>query len=121
MTVQEIADRLVELCRTGRNDEAYTELFAENASAHEMPGWPGADTQGRAAMLAKSAEWAKDVKEVHKMEVTDPLVYADYFAIGMGIDLTKKDGVRRFEQEICVYTVKDGKIVSERFIYAMPG
>lgn len=121
MTVQEIADRLVELCRTGRNDEAYTELFAENASSHEMPGWPGSDTVGRDAMLAKSAKWAEDVKQVHKMEVTDPIVYANYIALGMGIDLEKKDGTRSFEQEMCVYTVEGGKIVSERFIYSMPG
>jgi len=39
----------------------------------------------------------------------------------MGIDLTKKDGNRVFEQEMCVYTCADGKIVSERFVYKMPG
>lgn len=121
MTVQQIADRLVELCRTGQNDKCYHELFAPTASAHEMPGFPNADTHGVEAMLIKSAAWAADVAKVHKMEVTDPLVYADFFAVGMGIDLEKKDGSRSFEQEMCVYTVKDGKIVSERFIYAMPG
>lgn len=121
MTTQQIADRLVELCRTGKNDQCYTELFAPNASAHEMPGFPQADTHGVEAMLAKSAAWAADVKQVHKMEVTDPLVYADYFAVGMGIDLEKKDGTRSFEQEMCIYTVDNGKITSERFIYKIPG
>jgi len=121
MTVQEIADRLVELCRTGQNDQAYHELFADDATAHEMPGFPASDTKGREALLAKSAAWALDVKQVHKMEVTDPLVYADFFAIGMGIDLEKTDGTRTFEQEMCIYTVSGGKITSERFIYKMPG
>lgn len=120
MTTQQIADRLVELCRTGQNDQAYRELFAEDASAHEMPGVPDGTTKGRAALLAKSAQWAKDVKEIHKMEVTEPLVYANFISLGMGIDLTKADGTRSHEQEICTYIVEDGKIVSEHFIYSMP-
>ena len=121
MTTQQIANRLVELCRTGKNDQCYTELFAPTASSHEMPGVPWGDTHGIGAMLAKSAAWAADVKQVHKMEVTEPVVYGDFFALGMGIDLEKKDGTRSFEQEMCVYTVAQGKIISERFIYKMPG
>ncbi len=118
MTVQEIADRLVELCRTGKNDQCYTELFSEDAEAFEMPGLPNYHTKGREAILAKSAAWAADVKEIHRMEVTDPLVFGNLFTIGMGIDLTKKDGTRDTGDEMCVYEVKDGKIVSERFIYS---
>lgn len=121
MTTQQIADRLVKICRAGENDTAYTELFAQNASSHEMPGVPGGDVRGVEALLAKSAAWSTDVAKIHKMEVTDPVVYGDFFAVGMGIDLEKKDGTRTFEQEMCVYTVTDGKITSERFIYKMPG
>lgn len=121
MTTQQLADRLVELCRSGKNDQCYTELFAPHATAHEMPGFPNADTKGVDQLLAKSAAWAENVQEIHKMEVTDPVVYGDFFAVGMGIDLTKKDGNRVFEQEMCVYTCADGKIVSERFVYKMPG
>lgn len=119
MTVQQIADRLVELCRTGQNDQCYHELFAADAEAFEMPGLPNAHTKGTEALLAKSAAWAADVQEIHKMEVTDPLVYGNFFTIGMGIDLTKKDGKREAAEELCVYEVKDGKIISERFIYSM--
>ncbi len=119
MTVQQIADRLVELCRTGQNDQCYHELFSADAESHEMPGVPDGHAKGRDALLAKSAAWAEDVQEIHKMEVTGPLVYANFFSIGMGIDLTKKDGNRQSEKELCVYEVKDGKIISERFIYSM--
>ncbi|MEM9929456.1 MAG: nuclear transport factor 2 family protein [Bacteroidota bacterium] len=119
MTVQQIADRLVELCRTGQHSQCYTELFAEAADSYEMPGLPNAHTKGREALLAKGAAWAANVQEIHKMEVTDPLVYGNLFTIGMGIDLTKKDGTREAADELCVYEVKDGKIVSERFIYSM--
>ncbi len=119
MTTQQVATRLVELCRTGKMDQCYPELFAESASSHEMPGVPGGDVTGLEQLIKKSKEWAKDVKEVHELEVTDPLVYGEYFSLGMGIDLTKKDGNRTREEEICVYHVRGGKIQSERFIYAM--
>ncbi len=121
MTTQQLANRLVELVRTGQSDNAYTEIFSEGASSHEMPGVPGGEAHGREALIAKSAAWAEDVDEVLRMEVTDPLVYGHLFTVGMGIQLKKKDGtVTPFEQEICVYETRDGKIVSERFIYTMP-
>ena len=120
MSTQQVAGRLVELVRTGKSDDAYLELFSENASSHEMPGVPDADVQGRENLIAKSKKWAENVEEIHTLTVTDPLVYGEFFSVGMGIDLTKKDGGRTgLEQEICVYHVRGGKIQSERFIYAM--
>lgn len=119
MTIEEVANRLVELMRTGQSEQAYRELFASNASAHEMPGVPEADTHGIDNLLAKNEAWGKGVKEVHELEVTDPLIYNEFFTVGMGIDLTKADGSRTHEHELCVYHVRGGKIQSERFIYAM--
>ena len=122
MTTQQIADRLVELCRIGQSDTAYRELFAQDASSHEMPGVPGGSAHGLEAILAKAEAWDKDVEEIMRFEATDPLVYGHLFSVGMGIQLKKKDGTTTpFEQEICVYETRDGKIVSERFIYSMPG
>jgi uncharacterized protein with von Willebrand factor type A (vWA) domain len=121
MTVQEIADRLVGLCRSGRHDQAYQELFAKHASGHEMPQYPDSVTEGLDALLAKSAAWAENMGTILSMEVTDPLVYASHFAVGMGMEVEKADGTRSHEQEMCVYTVEDGKIISERFIYLVPG
>ena len=53
MTTQEIANRLVDLCRTGQNDVAYKELFAENAVAVEPEKWGVPDTDGMDPLLAK--------------------------------------------------------------------
>ncbi|OAV45790.1 nuclear transport factor 2 family protein [Lewinella sp. 4G2] len=120
MTTQQVADRLVEMVRTGKSDDAYLELFAENASSHEMPGVPGGDVQGRDNLIQKSKKWAENVAEIHTLTVTDPLIHGEFFTVGMSIDLTKKDGGRTgLEEEICVYHVRDGKIQSERFVYAM--
>ena len=119
MTTQQVANRLVELMRQGDSDTAYAELFATDASAHEMPGLPNADTYGLEALKAKSKAWEANTKEVHSLEITDPLIYGEHFAVGMGIDVTKADGTRSQEEEMCIYHVRDGKIKSERFVYAM--
>ena len=122
MTTQEIANRLVTLCRTGQSATAYQELFASDAVAYEMPGAPNAVTKGIPALLEKSKAWEDNINRVVRMEVTDPVVYGNYIAMGMGVQVEKTDGsLGNFEHEMCVYRVNDGKIVEERFIYAMPG
>jgi hypothetical protein len=118
MTTQQIARRLVELCRQNDSTQAYRELFAEDASSHEMPGVPNGDIQGRDNLIAKSEAYDEGMT-IHELTVTDPLVYQDFITLGMGIDVTKQDGTRTQEHEICVYQVRDGKIVDERFVYPM--
>jgi hypothetical protein len=43
------------------------------------------------------------------------LIAGDFFSIAMGIDATWKQGGRNSLEEICVYRVRDGKIVLEQF------
>ncbi|MGB3801769.1 MAG: nuclear transport factor 2 family protein [Lewinella sp.] len=118
MTIQQIADRLVELSRQQKSTEAYRELFAEDASSHEMPGVPDGDMTGLDKLIAKSEAYDEGMT-VHSVTCTEPLVYENYFSVGMGIDVTKADGNRTQEHEMCVYQVRDGKIVDERFVYGM--
>ncbi|MBB4078932.1 ketosteroid isomerase-like protein [Lewinella aquimaris] len=118
MTVHQIADRLVELSRKMESTQAYEELFHENASSHEMPGIPGGEISGLDTLIAKSEAFDEGLT-VHGVEVSEPLVYHQFFSVGMSIDVTKKDGQRLKEHEMCVYEVRDGKIISERFIYSM--
>jgi hypothetical protein len=121
MTTQQIADRLVELCRTNRHEEAYTTLFSQDASSHEAPGVPDGSVFGLDNMLAKSKAWGENMETVHELTVTDPFVYDNFITLGMYIDVEKKDGTRDKAAEVCLYEVKDGKIISERFFYQMPG
>lgn len=57
------------------------------------------------------------IEEVHGGSVGDPIVAGDQFACTMVADWTVKGQGRSQMDEICVYKVKDGKIVSEQFIY----
>lgn len=118
MTTQEIANGLVMLCRKGEYTAAYTTYFSEEATSTEpIPNIPVAN--GLDAMLAKGAGWAA-ITEVHAAEVSEPLIGGNYFALTFKMDTTNKEtGQRTQGEEIALYHVKDGKIVSEQFFYDM--
>jgi limonene-1,2-epoxide hydrolase len=117
MTVQEIADRLVALCREGNYETAHQELYSDDAISIEpyaTPEFPE-ETKGRDAIIEKGRKFVAMVEETHGGEVGDPIVAGHSFACTMRLDVTMKGQGRMDMTEICVYDVKDGKIVSERF------
>ena|SRR5688572_2076442 len=120
MGTNQIANRLVSLCRAGKYEEAQRELYADDAASVEMPamaGSPMGNVEGLAAILDKGKRWGDTIVEVHGAAVSEPLVAGDWFAVAMSIDATYKDRGRVPMQEICVYRVRDGKIVHEQFFY----
>ena len=122
MKTQETADRLVELCRQGKNLQAYEELFHSTAEAIEPSGVPGERTQGIENLKAKTKKFFDDVKEMHSSEISDPIVADNFFTCAMKMDITSKSMGRNKMDEICVYeTNNDGKIVKEQFFFKMGG
>ena len=117
MTIQEIADKLVALCRDGKFEDAYRELFADEAVALETESSPMPRTEGKQALLAKAKQFEDMVEEMHGFSVGDPIVADTYFACTMMLDATMKGQGRQTMEEICVYQVKDGKVVTEQFFY----
>jgi len=121
MTTQEVANRLVALCRSGDWDTAQKELYAENAKSIEpFAAFGPAEVQGMDAIREKGEKWSEMVDEMYGAEVSDPVVSDDHFAITMKMDIKYKGGPRTKDAELCVYGVKDGKIISEQFFYAPP-
>jgi hypothetical protein len=117
MTTVEIATRLVALSRTGKWAAAQKELYADGAVSHEPYPTPAfeKETKGLQAIIEKGEKWGKMVKETHKLEVSDPLIAGNSFAITMHMDLTMHERGPVSFTELCVYQVKDGKIISEQF------
>jgi hypothetical protein len=120
MNTQEVADQLVQFCREGKNVDAINELYADHIVSHEPKGSPMELTEGKAAVLGKTQQWYDMVEEVHSGSISDPIVSGNFFTCAMDMDVTYKGMGRSTMNEICVYEVKDGKIVSERFHYDMP-
>jgi hypothetical protein len=117
MSTQEVAEKLVQLCREGKNIEAINELYADNIKSYEPKGSHVEFVEGRDAALAKTQEWFEMVEEVHSSSVGDPIVTGNFFAVTMDMDITYKGQGRSAMNEIAVYQVADGKIVGETFFY----
>jgi hypothetical protein len=117
MTTQEIAARLAELCKNAEWEQAYKELFAGNAVSiePEAMGPFEKETKGLDAMLKKAAIFGEMVEAFHSAEVSEPLVAGNSIAFKLTIDATMKGRGRQPMTELCVYKVKDGKILSEEF------
>ena len=117
MTTKEIANRLVELSRKGDFGTAQSELFAADAMSIEAYSTPAfeKETKGMPAIKEKGEKWNAMVQDVHGITVSDPLVAGNSFACTMRMDITLKEQGHMDMTELCVYEVKDGKIVSEQF------
>lgn len=73
---------------------------------------------GEKAVRAKGEEWMND-HEIHGATAEGPFVGATGFSVKFVMDVTTKStGERRTMNEIGVYTVEDGKIVIEEFMYS---
>ena len=120
MNTQQVADRLVELCRKGEYDKAQQELYANDAVSIEPDGLPpGAlgNARGMDEIRRKGAQFQEMIEAVHDNRVGDPVVAGNWFSVPMGMDVTMKGRGRMDMNEIAVYQVRDGKVVHEQFFY----
>ena len=117
MSTNEIATRLAEFCRQGKWEAAQRELFAEDAVSIEPYAGPvfEKETKGLNAIIEKGHKFDEMVEEAHKIEVKDLSVANNAIAFKLIMDITMKERPRETWEEICVYIVKDGKIISEQF------
>ena len=118
MTTQEVANKLVACMRQGQIFEAQTELYGDDIVSIEPEGNMSPHlTKGKEAVAEKGKQFASMIEEHHGSTCSDPLVGGRYFSIAMSIDATMKGVGRQLLDEVCVYEVKDGKIVQEQFFY----
>lgn len=117
MDINEIASRLVELCRQGQFETAQKELFSEDAVSIEPHATPAfeKETKGLKAILEKGKKWNDMVEEMYGGSTSDAIIADNSFALVMIMDVKIKGMDRMKMTELCVYVVKDGKIISEQF------
>jgi hypothetical protein len=120
-----VARRLIELCRVGQFDRAVEELYAKDARSIEMDSQGDAESggalgnaDGLEAIRLKGKRFENSVAQVHGITVSDPLIAGSFFTIALGFDATYKEGGRKAMKEVCVYEVRDDKIVREQFFYS---
>ena len=116
-TTEQVANRLVELCRQGKVLEAQQELFDANVTCIEAPYSNSPTVTGKQAAIEKGKQFAILIEEVHSAEISDPVVAGRWFSIAWEMDATMKGQGRQKMEEILVYHFENGKIVSEQHFF----
>lgn len=117
MSVKDLAEDFTALCAKGAFEEAGHKYWADNVVSIEAMEGPMARVEGRPAVQGKS-DWWNNAHEVHAATAHGPYVNGDQFAVRFTMDVTNKESGQRMQMdEVGLYTVKNGKIVEERFYY----
>lgn len=118
MTTQEVANRLVELCRTGQYEQAVKELYSPEIVSVEPEGVPNNIVKGLDGIAKKGIEFESKMEKINSSSISDPVVAENFFSCNMLMNVQLKGvPVAVDMHEICVYTVNNGKIVKEQFFY----
>ncbi len=119
MTTKQVADRLVALCRQGDILKAGQELYSDDIVSNEPANsqMPVKIAKGKKAVAEKGKAFADSIYVSHGQKISDPIVGGSFFSIAWYLDVTFKGMGRMQLDEVCVYEVRDGKIVWEQFYF----
>jgi ketosteroid isomerase-like protein len=118
--IEKIAKFLVDSCRKGDFKAVMQSYYGDNIVSVEAMAMPNksAVTEGIEAVTKASEEWGAN-NEVHSIEVGEPIITENHFAVTMKLDVTCKlmGNQRMMMEEIAVYEVQNGKIIRQQFFY----
>jgi len=118
LTTHEVAARFNELAQQEKWFEIQDELFADNVRSIEPEDSPYFKyEEGKVPVRRKGEDWVKRVEAVHRLHTTEPVVGGDHFAVGREVDITVKGFGRIQINQVMLYEVKNGEIMSEQFFY----
>jgi len=117
-TMQQLVARFTELAQQEKWFEIQEELFSEDAKSIDPPNSPYMGyAEGKAAIRKKAEDFVKKIETVHAIHTTQPVVGGRFISVGREMDLTVAGFGRISIDEIMLYEVVDGEIISEQFFY----
>lgn len=117
MTTADVAKAFTDMLKANDHLGAAARFNAPDIVSIEAMEGPMARIQGTEALKAKS-DWWYGAHEMHGGTVTGPFVNGDQFIVRFDIDVTVRETGQRVQMaEAGLYTVRDGRIVEERFYY----
>ena len=121
MTIDYLAKDFAQMLLTGNCVEAAEKYWADDIVRIEPAHYPAGQARratGFAAAHAKLLEWI-DISDAADLAIDGPFVTGNVFALFLDMEITAAEtGKREPFSEIAVFTVRDEKIVEERYFYA---
>jgi hypothetical protein len=118
LSTKQVAARFNELAQQEKWFEIQAEFFAENVKSIDPPGSPYMGyAEGKEAVRKKGEDFVKHITALHSAYTSEPIVTENHFAVTREMDITTQQHGRIQINEIMLYEVKDGEIVSEQFFY----
>lgn len=118
MTTQDIAKDIYALCKEEKYTEVYDKYYTEETRAIEAIAMWGKDpvTVWVEAIKAKAEEREKTANVVN-LEISEPTINDNQFILKMTMTTKNEKWEERTDAEYVLYTVKNEKVVEERFFY----
>jgi hypothetical protein len=119
MTIQEVAKKIAAYSSKGEFEAAQKEFHTKSTISKEPEGAQGMPSvTGVDAIIEKGHQFQSMLEAVHSIKVSEPVIAGDYFSLGLLMDVTMKGMGRQQMDELIVYKVKDGKVLSEEYFYS---
>lgn len=98
---------------------AHKELYAEDAISIEPEATGGfeKETKGLQNIIRKGELFTDLIEASYGVKVSEPLIAGNSIAFTLTMDTKFKGRDRSTFEELCVYVVKDGKVISEQFFF----
>lgn len=119
MTTEQVAKRYYELIQQHQYEQIQNELYAPNAVSIE----PENDSnlplvvEGIEALRQKEGLFFSQVDEMFGSYMSEMVISTFFFSMMTGMDVKMKGKQRKKKEQICVFEVRDGKIIKEHFFY----
>jgi len=118
MTTQDVATRFNELAQQEKWFEIQEEFFSDDVKSIDPEGSPYMGyAEGKAAVRKKGEDFVARITGLHSAHTSAPIVTGNHFAVTREMDITVEPHGRIQMNEIMLYEVKNGKIISEQFFY----
>jgi len=118
LTTQEIAARFNELAQQEKWFQIQDEFFADNVKSIDPADSPWFGyAEGKVPVRHKGEEFVSRITDLHRAYTSEPIVTGNHFAVTREIDITVQPHGRIQMNQIMLYEVKDGQIISEQFFY----
>ncbi len=118
MTTQEVANKYCELAKQNKWPEILDELcdqdLVNKEPEHVITRGIQPTTKGLQEIKAKGIANREKIEAIHSQHCSAPLVAGNFFTVTLSRDITFK---RMTLDEIAVFELKEGKIISEQFFY----